>query len=433
LEQNNHNVEIIDYHMENLSKEKLEKALLSSDAVGMTIYSDDFKPAYNISKTIKEIDPDIPLIIGGPHCTFHPKKSLFDNSLADVSVMGEGEPVILDLVKYIQGKKKLADIHGVYYRENGSIKTGKPIQVIEDLDEVPFPARHLVNKYDYGAFPFGYHIKRKVTALETSRGCPFRCRFCSRYSNFIKEWGFRQRSAENVVKEIQEIDGKYRSVWIADDSFLADNKRSHKIFDMLLEIGTNIDFLIEGARVDTANHDLYKKMKKAGVTFISYGIESGNQDVLDFYNKKVSLQKIKEAVRLARKMGFFTSASFIFGSPIEKKEHIEKTIKFACSLPLDIAGFGPLGYIRGSQLWMDAVKQGKISNDTFIELSDLHKGLGNFTREELKTYTIQAYKTFYFRPTYLLGQIYRSILRNDYSFLFNGLKFISSLHNISSN
>jgi len=154
--------------------------------------------------------------------------------------------------------------------------------------------------------------------LLTSKGCPFRCRFCSRYSNIIPEWGFRQRSVENVVKEIQELDEKYRSIRIDDDSFLADNKRAHKIFDKLLEIGTNIDLLIEGARVDSADKDLYKKMKKTGVTLISYGIESGNQDVLDFYNKKTTLQQIRKAICLSREMDFFTSASFILGAPIIK-------------------------------------------------------------------------------------------------------------------
>lgn len=129
-------------------------------------------------------------------------------------------------------------------------------------------------------------------------------------------------------------------------------------------------------------------------------------------------------------MGFFTSASFILGAPIETKKHIENTIDFACSLPLDIASFGPLGYIRGSQLWNEAVESKKISSDTFIVLADSRKGLGNFTREELIAHIYQAYKTFYLRPTYLLGQIYRSLLRNDYSLLFNGWKFLYSLNNI---
>ena len=116
LENEGHSVEILDFCMENISKERLKTILLKTDAVGMTICSDiDFIPYNKISKMINDIDSDIPQIIGGPHCTFVQKQSLQDIPLANISVIGEGEHVILDLVKYFQGKKALADINGIYY------------------------------------------------------------------------------------------------------------------------------------------------------------------------------------------------------------------------------------------------------------------------------------------------------------------------------
>lgn len=431
LESDGHKVELLDYYAEDISREQLKNSLMSSDAVGMTVYTDDYKPAADISRMIKGINPEIPLIIGGPHCTFLQKRSLSDVPDADISVMGEGEQVILDIVRFLQGNKNLSDIHGIYYRDNSSIKSGKPLRVIDNLDALPFPARHLVEKYDYGTFAFGYALKKKVTALSTSKGCPFHCRFCTRYGNFIEDWGFRKRSAENVVNEILEINGKYRSVVIVDDNFLADTKRVHRIFDMLLETDTNIELLIQGARVDTADKDLYLKMKKAGVKYIFYGLESGNQDVLDFYNKKITLQQIRKATALAREMGFFIDASFIFGAPIETKKHAENTIKFACSLPLDRANFVPLIYRTGSSLWAEAVKNKKISPHQYDALADLGHNLGNFTEEELIEYTINAFKTFYFRPSYILGQIYRTLSRKDYSLLINGFKFFFLFNKMS--
>ena len=431
LEQEGYKVELFDYYSEDVPREKLENSLKSCDAVGMTLYTEDCKSAADLSRLIKDLDSDIPLIIGGPHCTFLQKQSLSDIPDADVSVMGEGEYVILDLAKFLQGEKKLADIPGIYYRENGSILSGKPLQVIHNLDVLPFPARHLAEKYDYSSSAFGYTLKKKATSLITSKGCPFHCRFCTRYGNFIKDWGFRQRSVENVVKEIQEINGKYRSVVIVDDNFLADTKRAHRIFDMLLESNIDIEFLIQGARVDTADRELYLKMKKAGVKYIFYGIESGNQDVLDFYNKKITLQQIRNTTELAREMGFFIDSSFIFGAPIETKKHVENTIKFACSLPLDRANFVPLIYRKGSQLWSEAVKNKKISSSQYDTLADSSHNLGNFTEEELIEYTINAFKTFYFRPSYVLGQIYKTLLRKDYNVLINGLKFFTLFNKTS--
>jgi len=426
LEPEGHNVEIIDFGAENVSRERLRNSLMSSDAVGMGVYMDNYTTVADISKTIKELDPDITQIIGGPHCTFLKEQALSDIPYADICCEGEGERVIMDIIRFIQGRKNLPSIHGIHYRENNQIKSGKPPRVIDDLDSIPFPARHLVEKYEYGKFLGCYPFKRKFTAMISSRGCPFRCRFCSRYDNVIEGYGFRKRSAENVVKEIEEIDGKYGSVMICDDNFLADVKRAHKIFDMLIEHGTNIDLLIMGARVDSAERELYKKMKKAGVKFLAFGIESGNQDVLDFYNKKITLQQIREAVSLGSEMGFLTSATFIFGAPIETKEHFENTIKFACSLPLDIALFGSLCYQIGADLWVEAVKNKIISEDEFMVTADSRRGLGNFTLEELQTYAEQAFRRFYIRPHFILSRICRAFLRRDRSLLKMGLHYFTN-------
>lgn len=425
LENDGHNVEVIDFYGENVSRKRLKNALLRSDAVGMSIYTDNSAYTAKVAKTIKELDSNIPLIIGGPHCIFFKKQSLSTVPHADICVIGEGEHVIIDIVRFLQGRKKLSQIHGIYYRENNHIKSGKPLKVIDNLDSLPFPARHLVDKYDYGNFPGGDAFKKKFTSMLTSRGCPFHCRFCARYGNVIGNYGFRQRSVENVVKEIREINEKFGSVMIVDDNFLADMKRAHAILDRLIEMNSSIELLVMGTRVDSADRELYLKMKKAGVRYLGFGIESGNQDVLDFYNKKITLDQVRKAVQLARKMGFFTNATFILGAPIENKEHIENTIKFACSLPLDLAIFGILHYQMGSDLWYEEVKNNKISKDEYMIPIDSRRGLGNFTTEELREYCSEAFRRFYLRPKYLLDQLIRAIARGDIGFLKNGVRFIA--------
>ncbi|KYK34033.1 MAG: hypothetical protein AYK22_00945 [Thermoplasmatales archaeon SG8-52-3] len=428
LEKEGHKVEILDYFAEKITKDRLKKSLNSCDAVGMSVYTDDCVPAADISKLIKEIDSDITLIIGGPHCTFLQKRSLNDIPHADISVAGEGENVILDISKYLEGKKQLANINGIFYKEKNLIRSGKQLEVIENLDEIPFPARHLVDKYDYSTISFGYLFKKKVTNFISSKGCPYHCRFCSRYGNIIKNWSFRMRSAENVIKEIQEISDIYKSIVIVDDNFLADKKRAHKIFDMLLESDINVDLLIQGARVDTAEKDLYLKMKKAGVKYIFYGLESGNQDVLDFYNKNITLQQIRKTVKLAREMKFFIGASFIIGAPMETDKHIENTIKLARSLPLDRVNFVPLIYRMGSALWVEAVKNKKIKPNQYEVLADKSHNLSNFTEDELIHYTTKAFTSFYFRPYYMFEQIFKILLRKEFNLLRNGLKYILSFN-----
>ncbi|UCH71489.1 MAG: radical SAM protein, partial [Thermoplasmatales archaeon] len=425
LEQHGHKAEIIDFGAEDVSKEYLKSCLKTADAVGMGVYTNNYEIAAETAKMIKELNSDIPLIIGGPHCTFLKERSLSHIPDADIVVELEGEFVILDLVQFFQGRKKLSDVHGIYYRENKKIKSGKPLQVIDNIDAIPFPARHLTEKYNYGNFLWMLQPSKKFTSMVTSRGCPFHCRFCSRYCN-IKGWSYRRRSPENVIKEMQEINDKYRSVMIVDDTFLADPKWIHKTMDSIIETKLDLEILILGARVDTAEPELYKKMKKAGVKYVNFGIESGNQDILNFYNKKITLQQIQKAVNLAREMNFITQGTLIFGAPIETKEHIQNTIRFTSSLPLDIVIFQPLAYELGSDLWEDAVKNKILTKDDFMVEADSRRGLGHFTSEELDKYIKEAYRHFYFNPNYLVRLLRGAFLRKDVDHLKNAFKLAFS-------
>lgn len=421
LEDEGHKVEVIHYFDEDSSERLIEQSLTSVDAVGISVTTSSYKYVAQIAEKIKEIDLSIPIIIGGPHCTFHPKQSMKEIPSADISVEGEADLVIKDIANSLENNEKnLSEVDGVFYRENNNIKAGKPYKITTDLDSIPFPARHLVDKYEYGMFNNINVFKPKLTSMVTSRGCPFKCRFCARVNLTYKT--YRQRSAENVVKEILEINDKYNSVSIIDDNFLADKKRAHKIFDSLIENGTNIDLIIIGARVDSAERSLYKKMKKAGVKYIEFGLESGNQDVLDFYNKRITLDQVRKAVNLSNEMNFMTVGNFILGASIETERYIEKTIKFACSLPLDIAHFFPLAYMYGSDLWNEAVQNNIIIEDgNYHKSEDIRKKLGNFTGEELQEFCKNGMKRFYLRPNYVVGQFIKGIKKQDFSLIKIGI------------
>lgn len=425
LETKDNEVDIIDYNAEVLKEDILNEKVLSSDAIGMTIYGgESYNNSIMLSNLIKEWDPDIPLIIGGPQCSMYTESSFLDHH-ADICVMGEGELVINPIAEAIEGKRKLSTIPGIIFKEhNRRMRKTTPKERIVDLDALPFPARNLVNKYEYGFWLGEKIMKGKVASIVTSRGCPFRCRFCG-MDKILP--GHQKRSISNIIKEIKGImnEGCDTLVFV-DDNFLLHKSQVEQIMDFIIKQEMDIRIWIENARVDSVNRGLFKKLKDAGTEAIHFGIESGNQEVLEYYDKRTTIMQIQNAINLSKKMGFFVSGSFILGAPIETGEHIYKTIKFAKSLPLDNAEFYILSYSVGTPLWEEAVKEGKLSRDEHHIKADSRKGLGNFTYEELVNFKIKAEKSFFYNPKLWLRESVYAFTKKDFRFLNVGSKMIFS-------
>jgi anaerobic magnesium-protoporphyrin IX monomethyl ester cyclase len=426
LEENNHNIEIIDLNAENIKHIKLEKLVKWADVIGLSVLTISLEYTKNLINKIKEIAPNKKVIIGGPHCSLYPKKSLIELN-ADICVEGDGENVINDIIEDIKQKNHLSEIPGVYYKEkNGKIKKCKEAKLIKNIDSIKFPARHLVKKYRYGQIILPNIGKEKFTSIITSRGCPHRCSYCTRHFLGMKKYRFR--SVDNVIEELREVYREgYRYVVIVDDSFLTNGKRVYQIMDEIIKEGLKFKIFIQGARVDSANEKLYKKMKEAGVVSIGFGIESGNQDVLDFYRKGITLDQIRRAVSLSRKMGFFTLGSFILGAPFETKKHFKNTIRFACSLPLDAVTFFPLEYRAGSDIWYEAVNQDKISDDEYAVRGGLERDLSIFKKEEISNYCKKAQRYFYLRPTFLIDEVIQALIKKDFTFIKAAVNFLKMI------
>ncbi len=421
IEQLGHTVEIIDYNAEAFNQATLQKAVQSSDAVGMTIFSEpiDFEASKHIAEKIKQFSPDVPLLIGGPHCNFFPEQTLRSHH-ADICVQGEGEFIIGPLVEALEAERSLSSIPGLVYQQNGTMYHTKPNQQIMDLDTLPFPARHLVSKYDYGNI-FGSKImKGKTTSLITSRGCPCRCTFCQLSSTLAH---YRSRSVDNVIQEIDEVvsDG-YGSIAFADDNFLVDKKKVEKIMDHIIQQRYDLLMWILDTRVDTADRKIYEKMRDAGVKVISFGIESGNQDILDFYNKKITTEQARKAIKLSNEMGFIIDANFILGAPMETKKQFNTTLKFAKSLPINHATFNHLEYVAGTPLWEKAVKEGKINPEEPLVYSDAHRGLGLYEAEDIRNYIKKANFSFYFNPRYWIREVKFALRSHNTLMLELGLR-----------
>ena len=418
-----HSVEIIDYNAEAFNEAALQRAIRSSDAIGMTIFSEpsELNNSIAVTNKIRQFAPDIPLILGGPHCMFFPKQALDDHH-ANICVRGEGEYIIGPLIEALEGKRHLSSIPGLVYRQNGKIYTTEFQPQIMDLDQIPFPSRHLVEKYDYG-YTFGTKtMKGKVTSLISSRGCPCRCSFCQLSASLAN---YRTRSVVNTVQEIDElVSAGYNSIAFADDNFLANKKKVEQIMDHIIQQRYDLSLWVLDTRVDSADRKLYEKMRDAGVELISFGIESGNQDVLDFYNKKITIEQVRAAVQLGKEMGFVVDANFIIGAPIETKKHFENTIRFAKSLPLDHALFGHLQYLAGTPLWQQAVKQGKISPEESVVYSDRQRGLALYDAKEIDKYCKKAYYSFYLNPEYWFREIRYALSHQKIKFIQMGLRML---------
>jgi len=322
------------------------------DIIGFTSATFTNNKIVHIAIGVKENFPSIPLILGGIHIT------LFPGSLPecfDVGVIGEGEETFLELIKKYAENRTLMDtsIKGIVFRDKGNLIDTGHREAISPIDLIPPP--------DLKAMYVG---KKGPKHIMTSRGCPYRCRFCCS----ANIWGRpRFHSAQYVVNEFERLLRVYKRDWIMvyDDLFTMDKGRIEKIADLMvarnlankatIEIITHADYL---------NDDVIKNLKRIGIKRISIGMESGSQKVLDYLkNGVLSLDKIRKAVALCKKYDIDAMGSFMVGSPYETEEDIRMTINFIKELKLDQFGLCVTTPFPMTELWEYAKSKRIIQND----------------------------------------------------------------------
>ncbi len=424
LQNSGDSVTLLDFSAEPYNEQTFIAAVCSSDIIGFTILSPSLEQVKRLIDITRHHRPDIPILIGGPHCTLQPKEALQETA-ASVCVSGDGEEVITDIKKAFEEKKQFSEIPGIMFQTPQGIKSGLAPVFNNDLNSICFPARSLVKHIVYGR-EYNPSLKAgEFTSIITSRGCPYQCRFCSRTS--ISQKQYRMRSTENIIAELREIQAQgYYHVAIADDCFPVSIKHAINLFEAIIQEKLQLTFSVTATRVDFADEGLYEKMRKAGVTHLQFGLESGNQDVLDFYNKQITIKDIQKAVHLSNQFGFFTIGSFILGAPFETKEHFKRTLTFAQSLPLDSVTFLPLRYMVGSELWHQAVQEEKINKKDYLVVADKNRRLGMYTQEELFTFCTNAQRSFYSRPAFFVNLMKKSLRNNDMSFVKSYLSILFS-------
>lgn len=318
-------VRIFDYIVSQYTREKLKRQLedFNPRVVGATSVTMNFPAAVGIIRDVRKLDPSIMTIMGGPHVSFDAVNTLKRYPEVDLIVMGEGESTIQELTGIFQSGGDLASVKGIAFRRGDSIVVTEPRELIQDLDSLPHPARRLlpISRYQALGFP---------VSIITSRGCPNACIFCLGRRMVGKR--VRHRNPLYVVDEIETIlDCGFSRINVADDLFTADPVKVREVCEEILR--RRLRFAWSAfSRVNTITREMLVMMREAGCDALSFGIESGNRDMLKRARKGITLEQAREAVQMCTEEGLLAHASFMVGLPGETPETLEDTKRFAESL-----------------------------------------------------------------------------------------------------
>jgi len=412
LEKNGYHVKVLDSPALKLTENSILRGIVKEkpDIIGITAMTPTMNSAINMARQIKEMNNDVIIVLGGAHVTLFPEETLQRVPEVDIVVRGEGEQTMFELVKTLEnGDSVDSQVLGVAYREKNCIRSSPTRPFISDLDSLPFPAFHLLPMTRYRLHP--PHGRRMPSIpIITSRGCPYRCIYCSKS---VFGGKYRANSPTYVVDEIEHLMEKFdvREITFYDDVFTLDKKRVFAICEELERRRIEIPWTCE-TRVNLVNKELVEKMKKAGCYMIAYGVESGTQEILNNLKKDITLEQAARAFELTHKIGIQTVAYFMIGSPGETPETIEETIKFAKKLDSDFVQFSITTPFPGTELFNLAIKEGMVPKDwddyIYAGLRSIDYPAfetNTLNKEDLKKWDIQAYRSFYLRFHYLFKRI----------------------------
>ncbi|MEM2889264.1 MAG: radical SAM protein [Candidatus Bathyarchaeia archaeon] len=349
-----------------VSEIKNEVKRLNPEIVGISCNSVNYEKCVEISKAVKDVDPNCKVVVGGPHPTYM-FESVLEHREIDYAIVGEGEWAMLELVKCIkQGAnfRRISRIPGVAYKSGETFKMNPP-KFIHNLDEIPLPARHLLQMDMYDRKIELLDVK-PVDIMNVVRGCPFNCSFCE-----TKEiWGHVSRyfSPSRIVEEIEHLMNAYgtKGVYFIGDNFTINKKVTREVCELLIKKELDVEWICD-TRVDLVSRDLLKIMREAGCRTIWFGVESGSPRILQKLNKGINLNQAVKAFKLCKEVGIRTACSFLLGIPGEKVEDMEATFRFARTLNPDWCQFNIFIAVPGSKLY-DEVVQGNLYShrDGFI-------------------------------------------------------------------
>ena len=380
LKNDGHKVRIMDAAAYSLKK--IERLILevNPEIVGLTCWTIERGQTFKVAKLVREHVPNAKIIVGGQHATAFPEQ-MFKLAYADVVVLGEGERTTSELVRCIEQGGDIAGVNGIVYRNEKEVVYTQTRTLIEDLDTIPFPMYEDFDLPKYGGLP---EKKSITTAIVSSRGCPYKCIFCSSAVFWKKRW--RARSSENVLAEIEWLykDYQVRSFIFFDDFFFLNKDRAIEICQGIIDRKLKVEWVAEG-RVNLVDRELLGWMKKAGCYRIDYGVESGSPKILKNINKKISVEQIRNAFRLTHELGMKPVAYLMVGNPGETEGTIRETIQLMHEIKPHYTNTGGILWILpNTEIYETSKKLGIIDDDYWMNNMETPFFTGEHSLEELK-------------------------------------------------
>jgi len=353
-----------------LSEEELKERVskYKPELIGISnLFTVQAKSGHEVAEIVKSVDDSIITVMGGAHVTSMARETL-ENQSVDYIVTGEGEVGLTQLLEYLEGKRELISVEGIGYRnKNDEIILNKRSPYIENLDEIPWPARHLFNMKLY----FGHkssHGKRKherFASIQTSRGCPAKCTFCNVWELNGRQYRFR--SVEKIIDEIKYLVKEYgvKEILFEDDNLTSNRERAKKLFNALIDANLKIEWdTPNGVAVFALNTEILDLMKASGCYNVNVAVESADEYVLHHLIKKpVNLKKAALLIQHAKKIGLKCGSFFIFGYPGSTFKQMRKNFDFIKKYDIDGYNFSIASPYLGTELYNLCIEKGYLIDD----------------------------------------------------------------------
>ena len=447
-----HQVQALDLQVESDQETAIRQAVSSwrPDLVGISFKTPLYNQARQIAALVRRVAPAALIVGGGVHATNYPELCLAETDM-DVIVIGEGDYTIIRLADAVP----LSEIEGIAYKQDGRIvlsgtgvfrgtgvspvekdvqtqvprNTGEtpvlpvslisrdvnkhartgPQQTLRDLDRLPYPDWEVFDLHKYTGISRLFYDATPVGFIETSRGCPGRCVFCSK-GVYNTLW--RRKSPQRVVDEMQRmLDYGFREIEIVDDAFTTDLARATAVCEEILRRKLKFPWCCRnGLRVNDVSPEFFRIARQAGLHLVAFGFETGNAALLSEMKKGATLQRGRQAAQWASQAGITVMGYFLMGLPGETEQTLRETIDYACSLPIDLVKYNlaiPLPGTGLHEMWKDRLNLANWDQYNFHRPArDLYQH-PNLDWDTLEAYLRAGYRRFYLRPGYLLGQLVR--------------------------